>query len=83
MIEVWPDNERALGIFARIGTRWQMNPMGGLPHGLRWEAIYPLMDRLELAGTDWDSLLNDLELMESVALKTMAEFAPPPPKPKK
>ena len=47
---MWPENEPALRIFARIGTRWQYasGGMGAMVIGVRWEAIYPLMDRLGL-----------------------------------
>lgn len=43
--------------------------------GLRWEAIYPLMDRLELGGPDWDVLHSDLMVLENSAINTMQEFA--------
>lgn len=41
------------------------------PVGLRWEAIYPLMDRMQLDASGWDDLREDLEVMESAALKAM------------
>lgn len=72
---MWPDNERALALFRKIGTRWIVSPMGGPPLGIRWEAIYPLMDRLELIGTEWDALHGDLMVMENSAMNTMQEFA--------
>lgn len=50
--------------------------MGGLPLGLRWEAIYPLMDRMELTGPEWDALHDDLMVLEGAAMDTMQEFAP-------
>lgn len=49
--------------------------MGGPPLGLRWEAIYPLMDRLELGGPEWDVLHSDLMVLEDSAINTMQEFA--------
>lgn len=75
-MEVWPDNERALGIFRKVGTRWKLPPMGTVPVGLQWEAIYPLMDRLELTGPEWDDLHDDLMTLEVAAIDTMREFAP-------
>ena len=67
---MWPENEPALRIFARIGTRWQYAPggMGAMVSGVRWEAIYPLMDRLGLPPDEWDDLLHQLETMEHAAL---------------
>ena len=53
--------------FARLRTRWQHGMAG--PVGLRWEAIYPLMDRLALEPDAWDDLRNDLEVMECAALE--------------
>ena len=41
------------------------------PSGLRFEAIYPLMDRMGLAPAAWDDLLSDIEVMEHAALDTM------------
>ena len=44
-----------------------MHGMSG-PVGLRYEAIYPLMDRMNLSTEEWDDLLADLEVMERAAL---------------
>lgn len=76
MLEVWPDNEQALYLFQRVGTRWRYHPMGGIPLGLQWEAIYPLMDRQGLDNDGWNDLHEALMAMEVAALETMAEFAP-------
>lgn len=75
MLEVWPDNEPALRIFRLIGTRWRIPPMGGVPMGLDWPSIYPLMDRLGLDDDGWNALHSDLMTMEGAALDTMREFA--------
>lgn len=75
---MWPDNQRALAVFQRVGTRWMLPPAGVVPYGLRWEAIYPLMDRLGLDAAEWDQLHSDLMVMEHAALDTMREFAPKP-----
>ena len=73
-MEVWPDNWTAFLFFRRLGTRWCVG-MGGAT-GIRWEAVYPLMDRLGLEPEQWDELLQDLEVMESAALTQMAKDAP-------
>lgn len=78
VLEIWPDNELATDIFKKVGTRWVYPTMGGPPLGLRWEAIYPLMDRLELAGPDWDDLHDAVMVLEIAAIDTMREFAPKP-----
>lgn len=41
--------------------------MGGVT-GIRWEAVYPLMDKMGLEPEAWDALLSDLEVMERAAL---------------
>lgn len=68
--EVWPENLPALQMFQRIGTRWVFGAMGGVA-GIRWEAVYPLMDRLNLPPAEWDALLSDLEIMEQAAMEVM------------
>lgn len=75
---MWPDNERALETFQRVGTRWIYPAMGGTPIGLRWEAIYPLMERLELPPPEWDDLHDALTVMEAAAMDTMRKHAPKP-----
>jgi hypothetical protein len=77
---VWPDNERAMDAFRRVGTRWMYGAMGGVPTGLRWEAIYPLLDRMGLASAEWDELVEELQIMEVAAINTMREHAPKPKK---
>jgi hypothetical protein len=76
VIEVWPDNERPLAIFRKVGTRWKYPSMGGAPIGLEWPSIYPLMDRFGLCDEDWNDLHDALIVMEGAAIKTMHEFAP-------
>ncbi|MDA8521977.1 DUF1799 domain-containing protein [Acidovorax sp. NCPPB 4044] len=77
-VDVWPDNEQATQLLANVGTRWMLPPMGGVPYGLRWEAIYPLMDRLGLDSAGWDDLHSCLQVLEAAAIETMQEFAPKP-----
>lgn len=52
--------------------------MGGVPIGIDWPSIYPLMDRLGLDDDGWTVLHDALMVMESAAIKTMQEFAPKP-----
>ena len=76
IIEVWPDNESVLELARLIGTRWVYPPMGGAPLGLRWEAMYPLMDMLELDSAAWNELHEAMMVIEAEALATIREFAP-------
>lgn len=50
--------------------------MGGVPIGLQWEALYPLMERLKLDDDQWNDLHDDLMVLEAVAIQVMDEFAP-------
>lgn len=77
---MWPDNEAAYQVFRKVGTRWKIPPMGGVPIGLEWPAMYPLMDRLGLDEDGWNGLHDDLMVLESAAIDTMREFAPKPDK---
>ena len=73
VVEVWPENLQAYQMLQRIGSRW-VGGMGGVT-GIRWEAVYPLMDRLGLDSAAWDDLLSDLEVMEAAALKAINKKA--------
>lgn len=75
-MELWPDNLQAYELFRRVGTRWRLPPMGGVPVGLQWEAIYPLMDRLGLDDEHWNDLHESLMSLETYAVEVMREFAP-------
>lgn len=52
--------------------------MGGVPIGLQWEAIYPLMERKKLDDDQWNDLHDDLMVLEMAAIEVMHEFAPTP-----
>lgn len=71
---VWEECMEAVAFFQlRIGTRWVYSGMGS-PTGVRWEAVYPLLDRYctrdgSIDQDKWDDLLKDLELVEIGALE--------------
>ena len=69
--EVWPDNWRVFVLFSRVKTQWNVG-MGGCT-GLRYEAIYPLLDREAQDSEDWQQLFEDLQVLEGAALKQMAD----------
>ncbi len=52
-------------------TQWAVG-FGGRT-GLRYEALYPLLDRMGLSHDDWDEALEDVRVMEIAALKQMSE----------
>lgn len=41
------------------------------PTGLRYEAAYPLLDRLAPVAADWQQAFDDLQLLERAALEAM------------
>lgn len=51
-----------------VGTRLVLGPAGGVI-GFRYEAIYPLLDRMATDPEHWKALLFDLEVIERAALK--------------
>lgn len=66
MEEVWPENWRAFVLFTRLETQWNVG-FGG-PVGLRYEALYPLLDREAEDAEDWDNLFNDIRQIEAGAM---------------
>lgn len=70
-VEVWPENWQAFSLFCRVGTQWTSG-MGGAT-GLRYEALYPLLDRAAEDPEHWDDLLEDIRILEAAALAAMNE----------
>ena len=70
-VDVWPENWPAFDVFSRLGTQWSVS-MGG-PTGLRYEAVYPLLDRLHGDQDEWMQAFDDLQVMERAALDVMRE----------
>ena len=70
-VHVFPENWSAFVLFSRVQTQWNVS-MGG-PTGLRYEAIYPLLDRETDTKDEWLELFQDVQVLEGAALKQMAE----------
>ena len=70
--EVWPENWRVFVLFSRLQTQWSVGGMGGAT-GLRYEAVYPLLDREAQGAEDWQQLFDDLQTLEGTALKQMSD----------
>jgi hypothetical protein len=41
------------------------------PSGLRYETLYPLLDRETASPREWDALFEDIRVMEAAALEAM------------
>ena len=68
-VEVWPENWPIVMLFCRLGTQWQISMSGAV--GLRYEAVYPLLDRL--FADDWQQSFDDLQVLERAALDAMRD----------
>lgn len=68
-VEVWPDNQPALGLFLRLRTQWRVGPGGAV--GLDYGVMYRMMDRLNLPADEYDELEADVAVMEAEALDVM------------
>lgn len=55
-------------------TQWFVG-FGGRT-GLRYEALYPLLDRMALSHEEWEDLLDDVRTMEIAALTQMDKDRP-------
>ena len=69
--QVWPENWDVLALFVSLQTQWAIaiGMGGGGRIGLRYEAVYPLLDRA--AGGDqaeWQQLFADMRAMENAVL---------------
>jgi hypothetical protein len=67
---VWPENWPALQIFVRVKTQWACSFSGVL--GLRYEAVYPLIDRATSDPQEWEHLMDGVQALESGALEEMS-----------
>lgn len=72
--EVWPEHERAVAVFVRLLTQWQVGLAG--PIGLRYEVLPVVLRLLAVPRPEWASLFDDIRVMESEALKVFAERRP-------
>lgn len=68
-IQVWPENWPTFQLFARMSTQWRVG-FGGAT-GLCYEALYPLIDRMNLNPMEWDQVFDDVQEMENAALRAM------------
>lgn len=73
-LEIWPENWQAYLLFTSLQTQWNVGGMGGRT-GLRYEALYPLLDRQTDTPEQWQQLFDDVRVMEYAALSQMADDA--------
>ncbi len=66
VVEIWPENEKAISLFSSVSTQWRIG-MGG-PTGLDYNVLFHLLDRMRLTDTEYDQLFDDVRIIESEAL---------------
>lgn len=59
-----------------VQTQWIRAGMDGQQVGLRYEAVYPLLDRHAKTPEEWDRMFDDIQVMEAAAVSTMAANRP-------
>jgi hypothetical protein len=69
-VEIWPENWQIFSLFCQLSTQWNVGMSGVV--GLRYEAVYPLLDRY-FSGEEWDNAFDDIRLMESEVLNIQSE----------
>lgn len=70
-VSVWPENVEVFSLFVRLQTQWNwaVGMGGGGRLGLKYEAVYPLLDRAADGDREeWDSLFADIQSMEMAVL---------------
>lgn len=73
--EVWPENHTVFLLFQRMENQWNwIAGMGGAARiGLNLPVVPVLTARMRLSDEEYGDLLDDLQAMESAALKAMNE----------
>lgn len=69
-LEVWPDNARAVHLFASVRTQWRVGPGGA--YGLDYGVVDPRIDRMGLSDEARETLQAEIQVMEFAALETLA-----------
>lgn len=75
-VEVWPENWNVLALFVGLQTQWSVaiGMGGGGRIGLRYEAVYPLLDRVADGDPkEWARLFADVQAMEQAVLTIPAK----------
>lgn len=68
---MWPENWQAFTLFVQLRTQWAIG-FGG-PTGLRYEALYPILDRESTDAEHWQQLFADVRELETGALEAFAD----------
>jgi Phage related hypothetical protein (DUF1799) len=69
-VDIWPDVWAPLQIFIALSTQWRVGASGST--GLDYAAVPVVLRMRRVSRDQWESIFNDLQVMESEALKTMS-----------
>lgn len=70
-MEVWPENWESLLFFVSLQTQWTLavGMGGGARTGLRYESVYPLLDKIAADDQkEWNRLFAEVRHMERAVL---------------
>lgn len=69
MTWLWPDVAQVVEVFIGMSTQWRIGMNGAT--GLDYSALPFVLKAFNVRKKDWGWMLDDIRLMESVALKEM------------
>ena len=72
-IEVLPDTMRSVLVFDDLGSQWIYAGAGGVPTGIVYASIEPVLRVRRIAAEDWPEVFDDIRVMEAAALQEMHE----------
>lgn len=70
-IEVWPDTEQSILTFDALGSQWIYAGMGGVPTGIVYASIEPVLRVRRVPAEDWALVFEDIRVLEAAALEEM------------
>lgn len=70
-IEVWPDTWPSVQVFDALGSQWFYAGMGGIPTGIVYASVEPVLRVLKVPAEDWPLVFDDIRTMEAAALQEM------------
>ena len=70
-VEVWPENWGVVQLFQRLASQWRVSAGGAI--GLDYSVVYLELQRLGVAGDDFNDYLWRLGVIEAEALACMRE----------
>jgi hypothetical protein len=70
-IEVWPDTIGSVLVFDDLGSQWVYAGAGGIPTGIQYGSIEPVLRVRKVPAEDWPQVFDDIRVMEAAALTEM------------